>query len=66
MKNDLDLNLSEGKFVFDPTDHDKFVSQLVRIPGHDEPRSKFYEYGEWGFWIDDSRDRCRFRFMMAR
>jgi hypothetical protein len=66
MKNDLDLNLSEGKFAFDSADHDKFVSHLVRIPGHDETQSKFYEYGEWGFWIDDSQDRCGFRFMMAK
>ena len=66
MVNDLDLNLSEGEFAFDSADHDKFVSHLVRMPGHDDAQSKFYEYGEWGFWIDDSQDRCRFRIMMAR
>ena len=66
MENDLDSNCSEGKFAFDSADHDKFVSHLVRAPDHDDAQSKFYEYGEWGFWIDDSQDRCRFRFMMAK
>lgn len=66
MENDLDLNLSEGAFAFDAADHDEFVSKLVRIPDRDDAHAKAYEYDEWVFWIDDSQDRCRFRFRLAR
>ncbi len=36
MRNDLDSNVSNGEFSFDPSDHDTFVAQLERAPSEDK------------------------------
>jgi len=61
MKNDLDSNLSEGGFRFEPADHDPFVRRMRRESRLDGADGKAYAYKGWVFWIADSRDRCRFR-----
>lgn len=60
MKNDLDLNISKGEFKFEASDHDAFIRQLERKPSEDQRGFSAYSFGDWTFWISDSRDSCRF------
>jgi hypothetical protein len=60
MRNDLDLNISNGEFSFDASDHDGFVAQLERASSRDEGGSAAFSYQDWVFWIDGDKDHCRF------
>ena len=66
MRNDLDLNIANGEFSFDPSEHDVFVSQLERVPSRDEGRSLAYTYEDWVFWIADAKNHCRFYMRFTR
>ena len=66
MRNDLDLNISNGEFSFDQSEHDVFVSQLERVPSRDEGRSLGYTYKDWVFWVADAKNHCRFYMRLAR
>jgi len=60
MRNDLDLNTSNGEFSFDPSEHRVFVSQLERVPSKDEGGSLAYAYEDWIFWITGVENHARF------
>ncbi len=60
MKNDLDLNLSNGEFKFEAADHDAFIRQLARTPSQDKSGFSAYTFEDWILWISDSKDHCRF------
>lgn len=66
MRNDLDLNISNGEFSFDQSDHDEFVSQLERVPSRDESGSLAYSYEDWVFWVAGGKDHCRFHMRLSR
>ncbi len=66
MKNDLDLNMSQGGFKFDVADFDAFVKQLTRIHSQDAKNFSAYSFEDWTFWIGDSRDRCRYEMRLTR
>lgn len=66
MTNNIDLNLSSGEFVFDPTDHDEFVQQLMRIPQHDKEGLAAYSFEKWLFWIGPDQSHCRFQLLAKR
>ncbi|MDA0765219.1 MAG: hypothetical protein O3A92_00130 [Verrucomicrobia bacterium] len=66
VENDLDLDISDGSFAFDSTDYEAFIGQMTRVPGKDEGGTEAYQFEEWFFWIDDSRERCRYRFELTR
>lgn len=66
MRNDLDLNISNGEFSFDPAEHEVFVSQLERLPSQDEGRSLAYSYEDWVFWIAGAKNHCRFYMRLTR
>ncbi|MBN8460227.1 MAG: hypothetical protein J0M04_20560 [Verrucomicrobia bacterium] len=66
MKNDLDLNLSNGTFRFVPSDHDAFVAHLTRTPENDRDGSEAYAYKDWTFWIRPDRSGCGFRMRPCR
>ena len=66
MKNDLDLNLSDGDFRFDATHHDAFIGQLARTPSEDRSGFSAYSFEDWIFWISDSKDHCRFQMKLNR
>ena len=66
MRNDLDLNISNGEFSFDPSDHGVFVSQLERVPSRDEDGSLAYAYEDWTFWITGGKNHCRFSMRLNR
>jgi hypothetical protein len=65
MRNDLDLNISNGEFSFDPSEHDVFVSQLERVPSRDEGGSLAYTYEDWFFWITGAKDHARFSMRLT-
>lgn len=60
MTNDLDLNISNGKFQFDPAEHGEFVSQLERIPLRDKNGFIAYTYQDWAFWVSSNKSSCKF------
>lgn len=66
MKNDLDLNVSEGEFKFDATDHEAFISKLERMQSLDVEGFSAYSFEDWTFFISDGRDQCRFRMRLTR
>jgi hypothetical protein len=65
MKNDLDLNISNGDFRFDPGDHDAFVSRLVRSAPDDRNGFSAYRFEDWTFWISSGKNRCRFHMRLG-
>ncbi len=66
MTNDLDLNISNGSFHFDASDHDAFVSHLTRIPENDRNGSAAYSYKNWKFWLSPDKSVCRFELRLNR
>lgn len=66
MKNDLDLNLSEGVFKFDASDHDTFIGQLERAQSLDVGGFSAYSFEDWTFWISDTQDQCRFGMKLTQ
>lgn len=64
-KNDLDINVSEGEFFFDPGDADEFIRHLSGIDG-----SGSYTYEEsnstWIFHIDSKAGHCRYSMRLRR
>ena len=66
MTNDLDLNVSNGSFRFDASDHDAFVARLTRTPEGDSDGSAAYTYKDWTFWIRPDKSGCRFRMRPVR
>ena len=66
MRNDLDLNISNGEFSFQQSDHDVFVSQLERVSSRDEDGLLAYVYEDWTFWISGNKDYCRFHRRLNR
>lgn len=66
MRNDLDLNISNGEFSFDQADHDLFVGRLKRIPSRDKDGSLAYAYEDWVFWVTDGKDHCHFSMCLSR
>lgn len=60
MTNDLDLNVSDGSFQFDASDHDAFVAHLTRSPGDDRDGAAAYSFERWTFWISPDRSSCKF------
>lgn len=65
MRNELDLNISNGEFRFDPSEHDIFVSHLERVPSRDEGGSLAYTYEDWTFWVAEAKDHVRFSMRLA-
>ncbi len=67
-KNDLDLNLSEGGFRFDPEDLETFLSQLTRAPDLDSGHFNAYKYKDWFFFISSGGNdvECKYRFRLNR
>jgi hypothetical protein len=66
MTNDLDLNISNGSFQFDASDHDAFVAHLTRTPEDDRDGSAAYSYKDWTFWISPDKSGCRFHMRLSR
>lgn len=66
MRNDLDLNISNGEFSFEHSDHDAFVSQLKRVPSRDEDGMLAYVYEDWTFWISSDKNYCRFHMRLTQ
>ena len=66
MRNDLDLNISNGEFSFAQTGHDAFVSQLERESSRDDGGSLAYVCDEWIFWINGEKNHCRFHMRLTR
>lgn len=66
MRNDLDLNISNGEFSFDPLDHEPFVRRLERVPSRDEDGCPAYALGDWIFWIPAGKNHCRFHMRLNR
>ena len=66
MRNDLDLNISNGEFSFQQSDHDAFVSQLKRVSSRDECGLLAYVYGDWTFWMSGNKNHCRFHMRLTR
>ena len=66
MRNDLDLNISNGAFSFDAADHDGFVAHLERSPSRDEGGSTAYAYEDWIFWIYGDKNHCRFSMHLTQ
>ena len=66
MRNDLDLNVSNGEFSFDPSDYGAFVTQLERVSSQDQGESLAYVYEDWTFWINDDKNHCRFHIRPTR
>jgi hypothetical protein len=60
MRNNLDHNISNGKFDFDPADYGAFVTQLERVSTQDVDGLFAYRYGDWTFWINTEQNHCRF------
>lgn len=65
MRNNLDLNTSNGEFSFDPSESGVFVSQLERSPSRDEGGSLAYTYKHWIFWITSERNQVRFSMQFS-
>ena len=66
MRNDLDLNISNGEFSFEQSDHDKFASHLDRVSSRDEDGLLAYAYEDWIFWINSDKNYCRFHMSLTR
>jgi hypothetical protein len=66
MTNDLDLNISNGSFQFDASDHDAFVARLARTPADDRDGNSAYSYRDWIFWISPDHRSCRFYMRLGR
>lgn len=66
MKNDLDLNRSNGSFQFDPSDHEAFLAHLTRTPEGDRDGCAAYTYKDWTFLISPDKSRCRFHMRSGR
>lgn len=66
MCNDLDLNISNGEFSFEQSDHDGFVSHLDRVSSRDEDGLLAYAYEDWIFWINSDKNYCRFHMRLTR
>ena len=66
VKNNLDLNISEGEFKFDASDHDDFIDRLERTQSRDIDGCSAYSFEDWTFWISNSRNHCRFSTKFTR
>lgn len=66
MTNDLNLNISNGDFRFDPKEHDAFVNQLVRSASDDKNGLSAYRYEDWIFWISPDKGYCKFRMRLRQ
>lgn len=66
MRNDLDLNISEGEFSFLRSDYDAFVAKLERVSSPDKGGASAYVYEDWTFWINDQKNYCRFHMRLTR
>lgn len=66
MTNDLDLNISNGDFRFDPGDYDAFVGRLLRSTTDDKDGLAAYNYEDWTFWISPDKSYCKFRMRLRR
>lgn len=73
-ENDLDINMSEGEFTFDPTESATFVARLAKAePGSlDDEEKPFltkgyspYRAGEHTFFVNASRGHCRYLMRLA-
>ncbi len=64
MKNDLNLNISNGKFQFDASDHDEFIRHLTRTPVDDQHGYTAYSFENWTFWISPDKSNCRFHMRL--
>jgi uncharacterized membrane-anchored protein len=64
-RNDLDLNISEGEFYFDPSDTTEFIRHLSAIDGSS---SYTYEEGNstWIFDIDSKAGHSRYSMRLRR
>ena len=66
IRNDLDLNISNGDFSFDPSDYGAFVTHLERASSKDEGGSLAHVYEDWTFWINGYKNHCRFYMRLTR
>ncbi len=66
MKNDPDLNISNGGFQFDPADHDQFVKHLKRAASEDKKGFSAYSHEDWIFWINNEKNFCQFHMRLNR
>lgn len=66
MKNDLDLNISNGAFRFDASDYDAFVAHLARVPKSDKDGSAAYSYENWTFWISPDNSGSKFHMRLSQ
>jgi len=62
--NDLDLNTSEGEFVYDNVDLSRFLSHLKRSPDLDDAHYEAYRYEAWVFYIHNAKLHCKYRFKL--
>jgi len=64
-RNDLDLNVSEGGFSFDPGDAGEFIRHLSASEGSS---SYTYEEGHavWIFHVDVDAGHCRYSMRLRR
>ena len=79
-KNDLDLNLSNGEFYFDPGDSGRFQDQLRKIDGTElspddtrrflARRYRSYAFSaqdaEWVFFLNPEKGHCAYRMKLRR
>jgi len=66
MSNDLNLNISNGDFRFDPQEHDAFVSHLLRSASDDKNGLSAYRYEDWIFWISREKGYCKFHMRLIQ
>ncbi|MFT3992135.1 MAG: hypothetical protein QM680_12065 [Luteolibacter sp.] len=63
VKNDLDLNVSEGEFRFKTEDREAFLTRLKRESSADEVGFFAYRYEAWSFLIsaEEGTVFCKYR-----
>jgi len=66
ISNDLNLNISNGDFRFDPQEHNALVSQLLRSASDDKNGLSAYRYEDWIFWISRKKGYCQFHMRLER
>jgi hypothetical protein len=60
MNNDLDLNTSEGSFVYGSHDLEEFLGRLKRAPGLDISGHEAHTYQNWIFYIHVAKLQCKY------
>ena len=59
--NDLDVNVSEGEFVYSDTDEAEFLAHLKRASGLDTDHYEVYTYEGWVFFLNSAKQHCKYR-----